>query len=268
MSSTLLTARRRFLPLSSLLLRREYRGTALETRGMRDFPVLASRISGVDGATLSSYCAEALAYRIVRQRSREFQVRVEERTLAYAESLYVLARALRPKVTVETGVCTGITTGYLLSALRKNGDGGRLVSIDLPMLDPGGMVNADGVRDRAHVRAVEETGLLADPALRNDPSLWRLHLGDAKQLLPTVLEDLGGIDGFYHDSEHSYAHMSFEFAQAWPHLRPGGLLISDDINFSEGARRAWREFVAGKADPNWQYFGPRGNRGVLRKLPG
>jgi hypothetical protein len=32
-----------------------------------------------------------------------------------------------------------------------------------------------------------------------------------------------------HDSDHSNEHMTWEFEQAWPAIRPSGLLLSDDI---------------------------------------
>ena len=46
---------------------------------------------------------------------------------------YVLTRALRPSVMVETGVFDGITTAVILQAMRDN-DHGKLVSIDLPAI--------------------------------------------------------------------------------------------------------------------------------------
>jgi predicted O-methyltransferase YrrM len=36
-----------------------------------------------------------------------------------------------------------------------------------------------------------------------------------------------------HDSEHSFDCMWFEFNAAWPALRPGGVLISDDVNSTQ-----------------------------------
>jgi predicted O-methyltransferase YrrM len=43
-----------------------------------------------------------------------------------------------------------------------------------------------------------------------------------------------------HDSEHSYECMRFEFERAWPALRPGGVLVSDDVNSND----AFFEFAA------------------------
>jgi hypothetical protein len=45
--------------------------------------------------------------------------------------LYRLLRELRPRVSVETGVCNGVSTAFLLLALEDN-EAGDLYSIDLP----------------------------------------------------------------------------------------------------------------------------------------
>src|SRR5579863_584889 len=46
---------------------------------------------------------------------------------------YAVVRALRPRAVTETGVCYGVTSAYLLAALRANNEG-HLYSIDLPPL--------------------------------------------------------------------------------------------------------------------------------------
>jgi predicted O-methyltransferase YrrM len=140
------------------------------------------------------------------------------------EILYLFVRALRPKVVVETGVERGVSSAYFLQGLEDNGSG-ELWSIDLPTLTPEGRVNADGRVDRAHVENLQEVGRAVPERLRHR---WHLDLGDAKQLLPTV----GAPDPwdlFFHDSEHSRPHMLWEYGVAWPHLRPGGFLLSDDV---------------------------------------
>ena len=55
-----------------------------------------------------------------------------------------------------------------------------------------------------------------------------LHLGDAREILPQTLKHLGSLVVFIHDSLHTYEHMKFEYEQAYPYLRPGGILLSDD----------------------------------------
>lgn len=155
-----------------------------------------------------------------------------------AEGLYALVRELRPERAVETGVCNGASTAVLLTALERNG-GGHLDSIDFPEYTdtpyaPGtfwdGKLGAAVPRGKA-------PGWLIPTDLRQR---WRLHLGRSQELLPPLLERLGEIDFFLHDSEHSYECQSVEYQLAWRHLRPGGVLASDDITWSP----AFTEFAA------------------------
>jgi predicted O-methyltransferase YrrM len=123
---------------------------------------------------------------------------------------YAVARELQPQVVVETGVCYGVTSSYLLKALDANGRG-VLHSIDLPPLGKDG--------DRF-------VGSLIPGELR---SRWNLHRGASRRVLYPLLARVGPLDLFIHDSLHTYRNMRDEFALAWPALCPGGVLISDDI---------------------------------------
>ncbi len=48
-----------------------------------------------------------------------------------------------------------------------------------------------------------------------------------------VLEDCGKVDIFLHHSEHTYDCMMYEWTTVWEYLRPGGLLLSDDVDWNE-----------------------------------
>jgi predicted O-methyltransferase YrrM len=69
---------------------------------------------------------------------------------------------------------------------------------------------------------------------------WELTIGRSQDRLPTLLGELGKIDLFLHDSEHSYDCMSFEFRTAFGHLRSGGILASDDASWNS----AFEDFAA------------------------
>jgi predicted O-methyltransferase YrrM len=151
--------------------------------------------------------------------------------------LYRLLRDLRPGVAVETGVCNGVSTAFLLLALEDNG-AGELHSIDLPEVageeyEAGTFWDGKG---GAVIPPGKEPGWMVPPGLRER---WHLVLGRSQDELPPLLERLGAIDFFMHDSEHSYECMSFEFRNAWAALRDGGVLIADDVNVNS----AWDEFV-------------------------
>jgi predicted O-methyltransferase YrrM len=147
-------------------------------------------------------------------------------------------RQLRPAVAVETGVCNGVSTAFLLLALERNAEG-ELHSIDLPEVageeyEAGTFWDGKG---GAVIPPGKEPGWMVPEELR---SRWQLVLGRSQDALPPLLERVGGIDFFMHDSEHSYECMSFEFATAWSALCPGGALVADDVNVNS----AWDEFTA------------------------
>jgi len=143
---------------------------------------------------------------------------------ATQEYLYFLTRLTTPDVVVETGVYRGISSAFVLAALEDN-DRGHLFSIDLPnrsYLDP-----ESGRMDVAPLTAREEPGFAIPTNLRKR---WSLVLGDTRQALPRLLSEVGKVDIFYHDSEHTYEMMSWEYEQVLPRISPGGFLTSDDVN--------------------------------------
>ena len=148
---------------------------------------------------------------------------------AYRCLLYLLTRALRPERFVETGVHNGLGSAFVLLAMRHN-DRGTLHSIDLPSVEP--VILQQGNR---RMPAGRPPGWLIPPHLLGR---HRLYIGPAQQELPKLLEELGSIDLFLHDSDHSYEHMTFEMRAAWPRLNPGGWLVCDNIE----ANRAWADF--------------------------
>lgn len=144
---------------------------------------------------------------------------------ATQDYLYWLVRAARPSTVVETGVYRGISSAFILAALEDSG-GGHLWSVDLPEAR---YESDQGVVDWSPLPPGESTGFAVPTGLRKR---WTLTLGDSTLELPRLLDQLGSIDIFYHDSEHTYARMSWEYAQALEHLRSGGLLVSDDIGWN------------------------------------
>ena len=132
-----------------------------------------------------------------------------------AAVLYTLGRLRKPGIVVETGVASGISSSYFLLALERAGHG-ELYSID---------------RDK-------QSGWLIPDYLRRR---WHLVEGLSSEKLGPVLEKLGRIDVFFHDSGHSYENMYREFRLAWDHLRAGGLLLSHNIDMSDAFPAFCRE---------------------------
>ncbi len=242
---------------------RRFGWAAKDAVGIAAFPRLIAKATGSSPAQVMEYCHEAVDVReALSDRWRvESGFTLGPYGWAMAGALYVILRCTRPLLTVETGVWRGVSSAFMLSALRKNGVG-RLHSIDLPTYSPIGRVNADGRRDAAFVAGPTQVGDLVDPELRGQ---WSLRLGDAKALLPALLDELGTIDAFFHDSEHSYPHMMFEYERAWEHLRPGGWLMTDDVSWSTETRAAWRDFTDRVGGRSYRYFAYDGNRGLIQR---
>jgi predicted O-methyltransferase YrrM len=145
-----------------------------------------------------------------------------------ARCCYLACRLLKPAMVVETGVAYGVSSAFVLKALEENGHG-RLHSVDLPPLR----------------RETERFwGIVVPEALRGR---WKLHRGSSTRVLPGLLEGLGEVDLFVHDSLHTYRNMRREFETVWPRLRTGGVILADDVErnaaFGEVLRKSpalWR----------------------------
>jgi len=140
-----------------------------------------------------------------------------------APLLYLICRITKPEIVVETGVKDGFSSSFILFALEMNKKG-RLYSIDLP--------NSQG----QELGPDKDTGWLVPEELK---PRWSLILGSSDSKLPALLQDIGKIDIFIHDSDHSYQNMIFEFKQSWGYLKAGGYLLSDDITDNQ----AFADFV-------------------------
>jgi predicted O-methyltransferase YrrM len=210
----------------------------VEERVAREF------VEGVLGGedVLERYRTEVEEARLVEQLQAGYEEywgivepssRYNTGRLGYEEGvrLYALVRKLRPQVAVETGVCNGFSTAFLLLGLDRNGEG-ELHSIDLPEVvgadyEPGTFWEG---KQGAAIPPGKDPGWMIPEPLRDR---WSLSIGRSQDELPPLLERLGEIDLFVHDSEHSYGCMDFEFRAAWPALRTGGALVADDWNWNE-----------------------------------
>jgi predicted O-methyltransferase YrrM len=142
-------------------------------------------------------------------------------------SLYYVCRFLKPKVVVETGVDYGASSSLILQALEDNGVG-VLYSIDLPQVMYKLTPSQENYTDLSLPKGAN-TGFAIPSSIR---VRWRLIVGDAKVELPKLLDTIGQIDFFFHDSMHTYDHMMFEYETAYPFLKSGAIIGSDDVNYN------------------------------------
>jgi predicted O-methyltransferase YrrM len=138
-------------------------------------------------------------------------------------ALYNLIRKFRPERMIETGVCQGVSTYFVLRAMEDNNHG-TLVSIDLPNYDK---------RFTPWIPQGMQPGWIVPERLRNR---WQLKIGKSLEVLSALPMT---IDAFYHDSDHSYENMKKEFAWAVKHLKQAGAIIADDA----WRNNAWTELI-------------------------
>lgn len=144
------------------------------------------------------------------------------RELPQGALLYLLVRAARPRVVMETGVRPGYSTAWILAALAANG-GGTLTS-----LGPGPIAGrTTGVHDVG-------VGQFVPPSLR---SRWTLALGNTPDRLRELLHRAGDIDLFFYDNGPEVSRARFELRAAWEALSPNGILLAHHID----ANVAWKE---------------------------
>jgi len=171
-------------------------------------------------------------------------------------AIWCLVRHLRPKNVLETGVGHGLTSRFIIEALEKNGVG-HLWSIDLPPLNPQWWGQIGMAVDQKH------------------PHRWSFIRGSSRRHLSSVLSELGQVDLFVHDSLHSKRNVRFELDSVWACLRPGGVLVVDDVDVNWGFRSFGETFhdcwsiicEAEPLHPDVRRFNKKGLFGIIVKKP-
>jgi predicted O-methyltransferase YrrM len=121
--------------------------------------------------------------------------------------LYTLVRWVKPAVLVETGTYHGLSTAYIIHALKDNGQSARLYSVDIN-------------------QSADLSPLLSEED--QNEYLTRIE-GDSLDIsMGSKLPH--SIDFFFHDSVHRYEYQLAEFRAFWPRLSPGGVLASHDVH--------------------------------------
>ncbi len=145
----------------------------------------------------------------------------------FGKFLYFIVRCAQPDIMIETGVAHGVSSWTILNAIHKNGKG-KLYSIDLPNLD---------LKSYNPQNISRQSGWVVPDLLRKH---WELQLGSSTDLLPKLISRIDKIDIFFHDSDHSYENMMFEFETVLPRVKAGGLILSDDVH----KNKSFTDFVS------------------------
>jgi predicted O-methyltransferase YrrM len=151
------------------------------------------------------------------------EVCVASKPPAPCRLLYHLVSAFRPRCVVELGTNLGITAAYIAAALRANGDGGVLTTVDA---SPYRLHIARDLHGRLGLRDVDYVQ------------------GRFSDVLPTTLPGMGRVDLAFIDGDHRYEPTLAYTDIVGAHARPGALFVYDDIRWSDGMWKAWSALQA------------------------
>jgi predicted O-methyltransferase YrrM len=128
-----------------------------------------------------------------------------------------LVRELAPASCLELGTGFGLSAAYQAAALDLNGEG-RLISLDQAALTD-----------------------IARPGLERLGLGGRVELvsGLIEETLERALEEAAPIDYALLDADHTEEGTLTAFDTILPRLREGAVVVLDDVNWTDGMRRAW-----------------------------
>jgi hypothetical protein len=187
-------------------------------------PGWVAELAGASLSRAESAVSEAAEERaLFRHLEREHQ---SEGRHHYVEidapfELYAAVRLTRPLHVVEVGVSSGVSSAYILKALERNGRG-TLHSIDLPK--PEARVGGGPAHASWSIPRGRASGWAVPFPLRGR---WDLRLGDKRNVVPLLAEELRRVDLFLYDVPHNDIRDWAEFQTVDRRMRQGGIAIAD-----------------------------------------
>lgn len=139
----------------------------------------------------------------------------------YGLLLSRICQKYQPKNIAEIGTCLGMSTFYMAESLPES----HIISVE------GDATRADLARkylDQFDVKNVE------------------ILTGDFDKVLPTIVDSLGTVDLVFIDGNHTYEATKRYFEMFRDISSSLTFLIFDDIHWSRGMTRAWKEIIADK----------------------
>lgn len=147
--------------------------------------------------------------------------------------LFHIVRKFKPTRCVEMGTSLGISGAYIGSALKINGHG-RLVTLE----------------------AAESIATIAqDNFCKLGLNNIDLKIGQFSQTLIPTLEEMKPVDFIFVDGHHDEAATMKYFDVIQPFLCAKAIMVFDDINWSDGMKRAWHYVANSTISYNLRYLG-------------
>ncbi len=141
----------------------------------------------------------------------------------WASMHFALVRAVQPSLCLELGTCVGIASSYMAAALRLNGAGGQVITLE-------------GAPGAAAVAAAN----FQDLGFEN----INIVVGPFQKTLDTVVAEHPGFGFVFIDGHHDEKATWDYFNKIEPALTDGAVVVFDDIAWSDGMRRVWRRLAA------------------------
>ena len=133
-------------------------------------------------------------------------------------NVYKIISEINPKTILELGTCCGFSSSYM-SFFAPN----------------------------SKIYTIEGSPNIAEIAKENHRffglSNVSVFVGRFDIVLPKLLEEISPIDFAFVDGHHDREATLSYFKQILPFMAKGGVMLFDDITWSEGMKEAWREIV-------------------------
>ena len=146
-----------------------------------------------------------------------------------SECVYAIFSSLAPKTILELGTCCGFSSSYM-SFFAPN----------------------------SKIYTIEGSPNIAEIAKENHRffglSNVSVFVGRFDIVLPKLLEEISPIDFAFIDGHHDREATLSYFKQILPFMAKGGVMLFDDIAWSEGMKEAWREIVDSKVYKKYEDY--------------
>jgi predicted O-methyltransferase YrrM len=144
--------------------------------------------------------------------------------------LATIIRFMHSRDCLELGTAYGMSALFMLEALSAQGPDARLTTLE-----------GSELQHRIAARLLEN----------RYPGRVRCECGWTSQVLPGLVQALGGLDFMFHDAGHSRKDYLHDFQAVLPLLRPGSAVLIDDIGWHDPrfaatdpeCRKGWLEIA-------------------------